>query len=66
MKDFFNKNFKRIWMSLLGGFGFGFVCQLIYSFFSELAINQILMGILIAGGAVGSWYILKNNEDFGR
>ena len=49
-------------MSALAGMGFGFLITLVVAMFTPREINGILMLLLITGGAVGSWFILKNNK----
>lgn len=57
------KDFKTLWISGLAGMGFGFLVQLLVSLFSPVQVNGWLMLVLIAGGAVGAYFIQKNNPD---
>jgi hypothetical protein len=57
---------KRVWVAGLAGMGLGFLVELITGFFTQSGVNGILMLFIIAAGWITSYFVLKNNKDFGR
>lgn len=65
MKDWFKKNYMRVWVSGVAGLGFGALSDFIGSAIFG-SVNGYVQLALIIGGAIGIWYVLKNNNGFGR
>ena len=57
-------DYKRLWLSAVAGMVFGLLVSIVVSWFTSQTISGFLMLPIIIGGAIGSFFILKNNKDF--
>ena len=62
VKEFIKNNSTRLFISAFAGFLLGMVVEIIAGFWIDQSVNGILMLIIIFGGAVGGYFILKNNN----
>lgn len=66
MKDWLKKNFMRVWVSGVAGLGFGALVEMLWSVVSSKDIHGFVMLPLMIGGAIAVWFVLKNNNGFGK
>jgi len=66
MLDKIKKNAAKLWVSGLAGMGFGMLLEMFVGIWYKPSISSFIMIPIIIGAAIGMWYILTNNKNFGK
>ena len=65
-ESWIKRNFMRLWVSGFAAMGTGFIIEMLVGIFYKPSIHSGIMTVIIIGAAIGYWFVLVNNKNFGK